>query len=447
VNSFSKPEYPEFKPFLALIFFGYICAFFLQIGSRIDIFRTVRLEFSLALVLLIVAFTYNSRIKYPPSKIAGLIGVYLFFVVIQIPLSMDVSYSYDMFVDRFLKFSVMAIFIAKFVDNPKMVLVFLAGYLLSCFKMGEEGFVGNITGSMVWQNQGVMRLHGSTRMYAHPNSFAGMALGTMPFIYYLYPLYGKHIKIFLLIMLVFAINIVIFSASRTGYVGFFMLAMFVFWHSQYKNRFILITILAAIPAIMFMPEQYVGRFSSIFTGKEAEGRSTEARLTIIQNALAVFAKHPLGVGVAAFPVARERYYGLRQDTHNLYLEVATNLGIQGLIVFLLLFWAVAKGYSRLRSKLHLQIEAMQSLPDPPEGEARTELQQHKKNLKLYLAVCCAVYMYLMLRLVLGIFGHDLYEIYWWIVLGFLFSLQKLNFIAEKITANYQQMSNGEIATL
>ena len=264
-------EYPEFKPLLALLFFGYVSAFFLQIGSRIDIFGAIRLEFLLAATLLVLSILYDPKIKYPPSKLSGLLTVYILFVVIQVPLSVDVSFSWNVFVERFLKFTVMAFFIARFVNSPKMIMVFLAAFLLSCFKMGQEGLLGNITGSMVWQNQGIMRLHGSTGLYAHPNSFAGMALGTLPFLYYLYPISGKYLKIFFLIMLVFAINIIVFTGSRTGYVGFFAIAAIVFWNSQKKARYVSIALLCVVAGSFYMPDQYVERFESIFTGEEQEG--------------------------------------------------------------------------------------------------------------------------------------------------------------------------------
>ena len=45
---------------------------------------------------------------------------------------------------------------------------------------------------MVWFNQGIPRLHGPVGQLGHPNSFSGFAVGTLPFILYLYPLLKKH---------------------------------------------------------------------------------------------------------------------------------------------------------------------------------------------------------------------------------------------------------------
>ena len=428
-------EYPEFKPLLALVFFGYVSAFFLQIGSRIDIFGAIRLEFLLAATLLVLSILYDPKIKYPPSKLSGLLAVYILLVVIQVPLSVDVSFSWNVFLERFLKFSVMAFFIARFVNSPKMIMVFLAAFLLSCFKMGQEGLLGNITGSMVWENQGIMRLHGSTRNYAHPNSFAGMALGTLPFIYYLYPLASKYLKIFHLVMIGFALNIIVFAGSRTAYVAFFAMVIFLFKRAKNKGRYLFLAAIIALVGSFYMPEQYIERFESIFTGEEKSGHSSEARTVIVMHAIEVFFRNPLGVGVSAFPIVRMDYFNKSPDTHNLYLEIATNLGIQGLVAFLLLFGVALKQLDNLRLKFEDQLSEMEKIaPDKLSNEDLDAHTKHFKDLKLFRAVASSVLTYLVVRLALGVFGHDLYEIYWWVVLGFVFSLNKLNFVAEKRTS-------------
>ncbi len=66
----------------------------------------------------------------------------------------------DVFIDRIVKFSCMALFIAAFVRNPLSLRLFMGMSFLSCLKIGQEAFIGKIRGTMVWQNQGVMRLNG-----------------------------------------------------------------------------------------------------------------------------------------------------------------------------------------------------------------------------------------------------------------------------------------------
>lgn len=425
--------YPQFKPLIGLLFFVYIGAHMLQVGIRSGFLGSIRFEFLVAASLLALAAVYRTPIKFPKQKVTGFLVFFLVCVAIQVPLSVDVQHSWTVFVDRVLKFSAMAIFIARFVNNPKMLMVFLAGFLLSCFKMGQEGLLGNLTGSLVWQNQGVMRLHGSTPNYKHPNSFAGMAVGTLPFIYYLFPLGNKYIKAFLLVLLAFAINIIVFSGSRTAYVAMIAFLGYVMYRSQHKLKAAVAVVVVLIGALIYMPDQYVDRFESIFTGEEAEGDSDGKRMEILVDALEIFADHPLGVGVSAFPIVRKEVFGRTQDTHNLYLEVATNLGIQGLIAFSLLIVALLKGLAMIRHSLEGQLSKLDKVRIDEQSEQGALTLEHKRNVQLFLAVSKAITLYLVVRLVLGLFGMDLYEIYWWIVIGFVFALSKLTFIAQSKT--------------
>ncbi len=91
-----------------------------------------------------------------------------------------------------------------------------------------------------------------------------------------------------------------------------------------------------------MPQDYWERFYSIFTEQDKVGQSISLRKQIIEDAWQVFLQNPLGVGVGAFPLVRGEMFNRLQDTHNLYLEAATNLGIQGLILFLLLLWQIGR---------------------------------------------------------------------------------------------------------
>ena len=166
-----------------------------------------------------------------------------------------------------------------------------------------------------------MRLHGSTGLYEHPNSFAGMALGTLPFILYLFPIANKWIKALLLLQLIFALNIILYTGSRTGYIGFIAVLLVFIARSKRKIEILIILSIGILLAAQFAPEQYRDRFVSIFqistetegtsistefgkTSKVIEGGqgSVSARIQIFKDSLDIFLSHPLGVGVSAFPI-------------------------------------------------------------------------------------------------------------------------------------------------
>ena len=428
--------YPSVPTLVLLAFCGYVIIWYLQIGYRVPALGEIRFEFiyAAALSALVVATGLKDGIELDCPAVKWTILLFLV-IFIQVPLSQDSDHSWTIFIDRVVKFSFMAFFIICFVRSPKHLAFFLAAFLLACLKMGQEGFVGQLTGSMVWENQGVMRLHGSTPIYAHPNSFAGMALGTMPFIIYLFPIVPKYIKVVFIVQLIFAFNIVLHTGSRTGYVAFLIMMIFLILKSRNKKKVILLAGIMALVAIPFIDEQYVARFKTIYTGQEIEGASMDTRKVILEDAMSVFLKHPVGIGVGAFPMVRYQTFGRSQDTHNLYLEVATNLGIQGLIVFLVFLWKMIMCLNNSFHSIAEQKKELQCFLNGGDREAKnvTLAKDHKRDLDFMEATSKAVLLFLIVRLALGLFGMDFYEIYWWFALGLTVAIFDMNKKAEAKT--------------
>lgn len=406
-------SYPYISKSFLLMFCGYVIIWYLQIGFRIPALGAIRFEFIYAAILTVIAVLFTPKINTDCPLLPYII-LYFLVIVIQVPFSYDFDRSWDVFVDRIIKFAFMAFFIVAFVRSPIHLKYFLAAFLLACLKMGQEGFVGKITGSMIWENQGVMRLNGSTPLYAHPNSFSGMALGTVPFIYYLFPLCNKYLKALLVLLGLLSLNIIIFTASRTGYVGLMVFLALIVYRSKNKMKFLSILLLLLTITIFFIPSDYIGRFTSIFTMEEKEGHSSEKRMEIQKDAWQIFTQNPLGIGVSAFPKKRMDTFGRNQDTHNLYLEIATNLGIQGVIVFFLFIISMLKMFKQVATNAR---DKLTEITDGSHTNSSLIL-----DLKLIEATALATSAFIYVRLTLGLFGMDLYEIYWWFALGISISL-------------------------
>ncbi len=434
------PVYDETGWPTLLLFCGFVIEWYLQVGERVAAFGAIRLEFVwgglLALLTIFSGALGKVRNPFTPYLI-----VFIVSLVVQVPLSHDFPTSWEVMINRVAKFAMMALFISCFVRSPRGLRFFLGAFLLACAKMGLEGVIGQITGSMVWQNQGILRLHGSTSLYRHPNSFSGMALGTLPFVMYLWPWVSKKIKLFFLFLTGCSLTIILYTGSRTGYLGFLIMSMIFFFRSRHKGKIFFAGIILAVIIVLTLPQQYKERFESIFTSYKDTHSSAGLRVQILKDAWAIFLDHPFGVGVRAFPVVRMETFGREQDTHNFYLEVATNLGIQGFIAFFLFLYKLMFTLKKLDEEFTEQIGILEQLRGPPENSAEhTYLHSHLKDLTLMKGTAQAVYLFLWLRLGLGLFGMDLYEIYWWFALGICLVLYNMNLIARQRTVYFQGLS-------
>jgi O-antigen ligase len=437
VGTYVEPAMPVF-----LLFLGYVLYMYLQGGVRWPMLGHIRFELIMGAVLVPIALAVVARRSHEQERaVARWAYCLLAVMLMMVAFSWFPAYSWDVFWDRGVKFAAYGLFIVAFVTSPRALRWFLVAFLLAFFKMGLEGLIGTITGALVWENQEIPRLHGATPNYEHPNSFSGTQLGVLPFIYYLYPLVPRLWKIMLLVQLALCTNVVLRTGSRTGYLAFLAAVVSFVWLAKSRARAFAVVVLLAVIAVPLLPADYVGRFTSIFEDKSEVGQDTSVgkRKEIIVDASEVFLSHPFGIGVGAFPLVREQLFGRKQDTHNLYLEIATNLGVQGIVVFIGFVSAVWIALARLRRRLERHREELRKLALTGDTAAA-----HSADVELLLACAKSAWIFLVIRLVLGAFGMDMYEIYWWFLSGLVIALIRLNGVAEQRTLEFAAGAGKEL---
>lgn len=417
---------------LFVVFLGFVVFWYLQGGYRLPALGEIRFELIAAIVLSLLAIPiYFSN----PNRFSAGVGFWVLLLIVvaaaMTAASFTPSASYDIYVDRVLKFGLFGFLIAAFVTTPTRLVFFTGAFLLACLKMGQEGLFGIITGSLVWENQGIMRLHGSTPNYVHPNSYSGMAIGCLAFLAYSFVAFPRFLWPILVVHIGLMFNIVLFTGSRTGYVGLAFGVLVLIWRSRNRGKALLVAIMAVAAFAQFAPDAYIERVESIFSGKDKEGASIEAREQILEDAWAIFKEFPLGVGIGAFPAVRKARFGRSQDTHNLYFEILTNLGIQGMVIFVGFVYALLRALRIISGRAKKLIkdlrETLQQMPSGLEGSAVAEA--HVRDLRIVSSVADAVFLFVVVRLALGLFGMDLYEIYWWFAAGLTVALWNIGNVA------------------
>ena len=441
------PYYMVRNFWVFLIFLAFVVARYVQLGARRDILAQIRIEFLLGMtVIIFVGMQLGSRKPEIGESKPILISIALLFgaMLIQLPLAADPVLAREIFLDRVVKFAILTFLMVMMIESPRYLRMFLAVFLFSVFYITFEAVRGLISGGLVWENQGIQRLHGAVPIYQHANSLGGVAMGSLPFVVFLFPIIKNWLlRLGLLALTATSLVCVIYSGSRTAYLG--LLAFIIWWwfQSANKGKFLIKLFIFGAVFLSIIPDQYIERFKSI-GGQEKEGRSTETRIVILEDALTIFLENPLGVGVASFSAARIARFGRHQDTHNLYLEVATNLGIQGLLIFLAMIWVIMAAYRRSLIYLRSQKDRLKPLlfdekvPIP----VKRKILEHGRDLDFLIAVAQSAGGFILIRLVLGMFGMDLYEVYWWFGSGLAIILTGLAVNAEKNTLVLQELVKG-----
>lgn len=141
------------------------------------------------------------------------------------------------------------------------------------------------------------------------------------------------------------------SYSRGALLAISCMLVFLWWRGKNKLTMAMVMALAAIPLVIFMPDAWVDRMSSI--GSYDEDRSSMGRISAWWNAWNLAWHYPTGVGFnAARPELFARfspYPDFVHAAHSIYFQVLGNHGFVGLFLFLMIWITTWRTASWLRS--------------------------------------------------------------------------------------------------
>jgi O-antigen ligase len=150
---------------------------------------------------------------------------------------------------------------------------------------------------------------------------------------------------------------VLLAISRTGsraiLFGTAVLFLYVFFQASgaTKAKLIVAVPILFVGLVIMMPKQLQDRYTTLFDKRDPSqltyaekdaANSSEARLELLLDSITLTLNHPFfGVGPGNFQVgqanlatARGEPYGLWHVTHNTYTELSSEMGVTGLIIYL-----------------------------------------------------------------------------------------------------------------
>jgi O-antigen ligase len=129
---------------------------------------------------------------------------------------------------------------------------------------------------------------------------------------------------------------IIFSKSRGGTLGLLaMILVLLYQMRRVRPRVAVLVVAVTLSTIPLLPESFTHRMSSILNPEEDTTGSREARKRLLGEAYRAYLDYPIfGLGAGQFynynPSSREETW---HEAHNAWLQVASELGTVGLIVF------------------------------------------------------------------------------------------------------------------
>lgn len=142
------------------------------------------------------------------------------------------------------------------------------------------------------------------------------------------------------------------SQSRGALLAISAMGFFFWWHGKNKLGVGLALVLIAVPLVMFMPDSWSNRMSTI--GAYQDDASAMGRISAWWSAWNSAFHYPFGVG---FNSARQElfnlyspYQDMARAAHSIYFQVLGNHGFVGLFLFLGIFVATWRSAGWLRTQ-------------------------------------------------------------------------------------------------
>lgn len=176
------------------------------------------------------------------------------------------------------------------------------------------------------------------------NDLALLFVVALPLILYLFSNSGKLAKCALLGIALLYLYGIVLTQSRGGMLSLIVVGALILWRSRLSRSSKIGTVFVAIFVFGILAgTAWKERISTMLDPQTEYDQTAGGRTDIWKTGLILLATHPWGLGIDGFVTGEGLYHqglGKWNASHNSFLQIATELGIIGLIVFIRLLTQV-----------------------------------------------------------------------------------------------------------
>ena len=190
-----------------------------------------------------------------------------------------------------------------------------------------------------------------------PNDLAFNIVCFMPVIYYLVKIEPGIRKIIALAALAVSGFTMLLTMSRSGFVGFIVIVLFILIREKMSKIKIVFSMLLILSCVLyFAPQGYKDRMETILdTNQEYNYTASGGRLSIWKKGVITMFKNPfLGTGPDTYKIADGMSHegiGKWSTAHNSFVQIGSEFGIPGLGLFIMILVTSLREMGRLRRDL------------------------------------------------------------------------------------------------
>ncbi|HSE98480.1 MAG TPA: O-antigen ligase family protein [Blastocatellia bacterium] len=292
--------------------------------------------------------TSGERLTIWPTELKMVAAITLLGVIF-IPIASAPQESIDVLLDTFLKVIAIFVLMINLIETRdrlwllwKLVVVCGAGLSLMAL---TNYLQGNF--AVKYQGTGYrIRIGGPEGFFGNPNDLAIIFVMLIPLAVALALMSSGMKRVIYFASAALLTTGVVVTFSRGGFLGLVATGAVLLWKTGRGNRPLSLVAAAMVLGIFvaMSPGSYANRIISIFDSSLDTTGSGEERRELLERAFEIASARPvLGVGMGNYHIYSHR----EQHAHNSYLEISAELGVAGLIAFLILIFAPLRSLRRI----------------------------------------------------------------------------------------------------
>jgi len=331
------------------LFCVFLVSYFLHVTARVPVLGTMHLDLvlagvtALAIVLGRQQTTSGSSAGMDPvtKRLWILVG----YIVVTIPF-VEWPGSVVHNLETYCKSLCFFFFVVATVDTTRKLRVLLAVYVATqlwrvlepLYMHVTSGYWGSFTSLGNWEYMD--RLAGSPYDIINPNGLGFVIIMTLPVLHFLIKPDTTARRVVWGGVACAMCYALVLSASRSGFLAFVFLCLFVIWRSKYRAPLLVAAVVGAVIAFTLMTDLQRGRYLSIVSHNAPGAVTAEERISGVIGDFQVSLRRPLfGHGLGTSREANAHFRGADMPSHDLYTEAAEELGYIGLLLLLALIWS------------------------------------------------------------------------------------------------------------
>jgi len=202
-----------------------------------------------------------------------------------------------------------------------------------------DGYWGSVTSISGWEYMD--RLSGSPYDTINPNGLGFVIATTLPMLHYLIPTRTKLLGALYVTVVVLMLYALVLSASRSGFLATALLGLITIWRSKNRAALLTLAVVGCVVGVSLMNDLQRDRYLSIVSSNARSSATAEGRVSGVIEDLEIAMRRPLfGHGLGTSKEANAHFRNEDRPSHDLFTEVAQELGFIGLGIFLSIIWGV-----------------------------------------------------------------------------------------------------------